>query len=86
MKHTVVKGTELASLVGGMLSGEEVILEQDGKPVAKLNPVERNTGGVDFEGYARWRKENGIGRLLPDGIPADFDDPLPEDFLITPER
>ena len=86
MKHEVIKGTELASLVEEMLSGEKIILEQDGKPVAQLEPVEPRRGGVDFEAYARWRRENDIGPLLPDGIPADFDDPLPEDFLITPEK
>ncbi len=41
-------------------------------------------GGVDFEALRRWKRERGLPDLVVGPLPPDFDDPLPEDFLITP--
>ena len=40
-------------------------------------------GGIDWDGLKAYKKEHGIKNFFGD-IPEDFDDPLPEDFLITP--
>jgi hypothetical protein len=39
--------------------------------------------GINWEALAAYKKKHGIDRFV-DYIPDDFDDPLPEDFLITP--
>ena len=54
----------------------------EGKPILDLVPHKRR-GGLDLEGLAAFKKKHGIDRFVTH-IPDDFDDPLPEDFLITP--
>lgn len=65
-------------------NGETTIITRDGKPVAELVPAKaKKKGGTDWEAGYRYMRENGIDKFF--GEPAaDFDDPLPEDFLITP--
>lgn len=62
--------------------GETIVVTRDGKPVLDLVPHKRK-GGIDWEGGRRFKREMGIDKIVTQ-IPADFDDPLPEDFLITP--
>jgi antitoxin (DNA-binding transcriptional repressor) of toxin-antitoxin stability system len=62
--------------------GETIVVPRDGKPVLDLVPHKRK-GGLDREGLERFKREKGIGKIVAH-IPPDFDDPLPEDFLITP--
>ena len=64
-------------------AGEQIVVTRDGKPVADVVPHVPKKGGIDWEALAQWKRENGIERFVA-YIPADFDDPLPEDFLITP--
>lgn len=71
--------TELARRVEG---GERITVTRNGKPVMELVPAEKK-GGINWEGLEAYKKEHGIQNFFGD-IPADFDDPLPEDFLITP--
>lgn len=73
------KLTELARRVE---AGETITVTRNGKPVMELVPV-RKKGGINWEGLAAYKKERGITNFFGE-IPADFDDPLPEDFLITP--
>ena len=72
----------LAELAHRVEQGETIVLTRNGEPVADLVPHPRK-GGIDFEGIARYKRERGIDRLVT-YIAPDFDDPLPEDFLITP--
>ncbi len=65
--------------------GETVVLTRHGKPVADLVPHQPKKGGINWEALAAYKKKHGIEKFV-DFIPDDFDDPLPEDFLITPER
>jgi prevent-host-death family protein len=63
-------------------NGEITTITRNGEPVADLVPHKRKKGGTDWEAGYRYMRENGIdfsGELSP-----DWDDPLPEDFLITP--
>jgi prevent-host-death family protein len=70
---------ELARLVE---KGETVVVTRDGKPVLDLVPHPRK-GGLDWEAGEAFKREHGIKELFP-YIAPDFDDPLPEDFLLRP--
>lgn len=72
----------LAELAQRAEHGETIVFVRDGKPVADLVPHKR-MGGLDFEGLKRFKEERGIDKIVT-FIAPDFDDPLPEDFLITP--
>ncbi|MBC8036441.1 MAG: type II toxin-antitoxin system Phd/YefM family antitoxin [Rhizobiales bacterium] len=74
---------KLSELVRRAEGGEAVILTRHGKAVAQIGPAQAKKGGLNWEALAKWKRENGIDRVV-EFIPADFDDPLPEDFLITP--
>jgi prevent-host-death family protein len=76
---------KLTELIRAAEAGERIVLTRHGKPVADLVP--HGDGRVEkpmsvLERYEAWRKENpplGIGWVSP-----DFDDQLPEDFLLQP--
>jgi antitoxin (DNA-binding transcriptional repressor) of toxin-antitoxin stability system len=72
----------IADLARRVEQGETVVVTREGKPILDLVPHKRR-GGLDLEGLAAFKKKHGIDRFVTH-IPADFDDPLPEDFLITP--
>lgn len=75
----------LAELATRVEQGETIVVTRDGRPVLDLVPHNKRKGGLDLEGGRRFKRERGIDKIVTH-IPADFDDPLPEDFLITPER
>ena len=60
--------THLSRLLRQVEQGEEVVIERDGQPVAKLVRVERSRRR--FGGQL-------AGRFT---VPDDFDDPLPDDL------
>jgi prevent-host-death family protein len=64
-------------------NGETITITRNGTPVAELNPAKKRKGGIDWEAGERFLRERGIKRKKG-WISPDFDDPLPEDFLITP--
>lgn len=83
VKEAKAKLTELLRIVE---AGERIVLTRHGKPVADLVPHGQGTAEEKpmsvLERLESWRKENpplGIGWVAP-----DFDDPLPEDFLLQP--
>lgn len=67
--------------------GETVVVTRDGKPVFNLVRHEEMTskkkGGIDFEAMQASLRSRGITNPVP-YIADDFDDPLPEDFLLRP--
>jgi prevent-host-death family protein len=73
------KLTELAREVEG---GETIVVTRNGRPVFDLVP-HRKKGGLDFEAGRAYLREQGIMNPFP-YVADDFDDPLPEDFLIKP--
>lgn len=73
---------QLTALARRVEKGETVTVTRNGKPVIDLVP-HRKKGGLDFEALAAFKRERGIERFFGD-IPPDFDDPLPEDFLLRP--
>lgn len=87
MKHVSIREAKdrLPAIVREAEAGERIVITRNGKPVADVVPHQKKKGGLDFEALERWKKQRGITRIVGD-IPEDFDDPLPEDFLITPLR
>jgi prevent-host-death family protein len=84
MRHVSIKEAKdtLPALIRAVEAGQGVVITRNGKPVAEVVPHQKKKGGLDFEGFERWKKERGITRLVGE-IPANFDDPLPWDFLFT---
>ncbi|HNC99703.1 MAG TPA: type II toxin-antitoxin system prevent-host-death family antitoxin [Myxococcota bacterium] len=68
--------TQLSRLLDRAEAGEEVIIARAGHPVARLVAVQRGPSEAPRV----------LGALQGKGwIADDFDAPLPEDFLITPQ-
>jgi antitoxin (DNA-binding transcriptional repressor) of toxin-antitoxin stability system len=73
----------LSELVRRAEAGETVVITRDGEPVADLTIHKKKPKGINWEGLREYKRKHGIGRVV-EYIADDFDDPLPEDFLITP--
>jgi prevent-host-death family protein len=71
--------TELARLVE---KGETVVVTRNGKPVFDLVP-HRQKGGLDLAAAEEYKRKHGIKEMFR-YVADDFDDPLPEDFLLRP--
>lgn len=69
-------------LVRAAEGGETVVVTRNGQPVCQIVPYKKK-GGIDWEAGEKFLRDRGIDRLAS-WISPDFDDPLPEDFLITP--
>jgi antitoxin (DNA-binding transcriptional repressor) of toxin-antitoxin stability system len=84
--HVSIKEAKdrLSELVRHMEGGERVVVTRHGAPVFEM--VAPRRGGIDFEALDRWKEQKGYPQHIVGPLPADFDDPLPEDFLITPIR
>jgi prevent-host-death family protein len=88
MNYVPVKEAKnrLSEVLRKVEAGETVMITRDGVPVADVTahkPVP--TGGIDFERGRAYLRSIGIDNYVT-YIAPDFDDPLPEDFLTTPER
>jgi prevent-host-death family protein len=73
--------TELARRVE---KGETIVVTRNGKPILDLVPHPQKKG-LNFKALEEFKRENGIKRIVS-YIADDFDDPLPEDFLLRPEK
>lgn len=82
--HVPIKEAKnrLSELARKFEAGERVIVTRNGKPVFELATPRR--GGLDLDALAAWKEERGLPETIFGPVPDDFDDPLPEDFLITP--
>jgi prevent-host-death family protein len=72
----------LTSLARKVEKGETVTVTRNGKPVLDLVP-HRPKGGLNMEAGMEYLRKNGIKQGTP-YVADDFDDPLPEDFLLRP--
>ena len=81
MKDAKNRLTEIARQVEA--TGEPVTITRNGKPVVDLVPHKAKQGGIDFEAGRKFLRQRGIDRVVT-YIAPDFDDPLPEDFLLRP--
>ena len=71
--------SELARMVE---QGETVTVTRHGKPAFDLVP-HRKKGGLNFDAIEAYKKKHGIDTIFS-YVSDDFDDPLPEDFLLKP--
>jgi prevent-host-death family protein len=71
--------TELAREVE---RGETFVVTRNGSPVFELTP-HRPRKGLRLEAIEEFKRKRGIETLVA-FIADDFDDPLPEDFLLRP--
>jgi antitoxin (DNA-binding transcriptional repressor) of toxin-antitoxin stability system len=78
---------QLADLARRVKLGETIVVTQDGQPLMDIVPhqvaKEQKKGGIDLEAGWAYLRSQGITDPFP-YIADDFDDPLPEDFLIAP--
>lgn len=75
----------LADLLERVEGGETIVVTRGGRPVLDLVPRRKKAkkSGFNYEAAEAYLCANGVVRT-PGFIPDDFDDPLPEDFLIRP--
>ncbi len=74
---------QLTELLRRVEAGEKVTITRDGEPVADITKHVPRKPGLNWEAVREYKKKHGLGRIV-DYIPDDFDDPLPEDFLLRP--
>lgn len=82
---------DLEALADAVERGEVVTVTRDGKPVLDLVPhvgveagkTQPKAGGLDLEAGEAYLRSKGIKRIFG-YVAEDFDDPLPEDFLLRP--
>jgi antitoxin (DNA-binding transcriptional repressor) of toxin-antitoxin stability system len=86
MKHVSIKEAKdrLTVLARQVEKGARITITRNGQPVMDWVPHQTKKG-LDFEALRRWKAEKGYVRVAGP-VPSDFDDPLPEDFLIRPTR
>lgn len=72
----------LAELVDEVEDGESIVVTRNGEPVFEV-ATQPKRKGVDFEAGEAYLRSKGIKRTAF-FIADDFDDPLPEDFLLRP--
>lgn len=81
MKHVSISDakTQLTKLLPAVEAGERVVITRHGKPVAEIVPHTPKKGGLDLDRVPELIKQMGLSGK-PIDIPADFDDPLPDEF------
>jgi prevent-host-death family protein len=72
----------LTELARNVERGETVVVTRNGRPVVDLVP-HRARKGLRLEAIETFKRKHRIKTIVP-FIAADFDDPLPEDFLLRP--
>jgi prevent-host-death family protein len=70
--------TELAQQVEG---GQTIVVTRNGRPVFDLVP-HRVASGLRLEAIDAFKERHGIASIVS-FVADDFDDSLPEDFLLT---
>jgi prevent-host-death family protein len=73
---------QLTALARRVEKGETIVVTRHGKPVFDLVP-HRESGGLNLEALRAFKRKHGVKKIFS-YIAEDFDDPLPEDFLLRP--
>lgn len=63
-------------------SGKTVTVTRNGKPVFDIVP-HKPKGGINFDAVKEFKRKHRIKRIFS-YVAEDFDEPLPEDFLLRP--
>ncbi len=74
----------LNELVRKSEKGETVTITRNGEPVADIVPHKKQKKRIDFDAVTEEFKRRHGAKKIISWVSPDFDDPLPEDFLITP--
>ncbi len=83
VKFSIKEAKDRLSELGRMVEdGEQVVITRNGEPKFEL-VLHKKKGGTNWAAGEKFLRERGIKKLFSYVAP-DFDDPLPEDFLITP--
>lgn len=72
----------LTAIIRAVEDGERVVITRNGRPIVAIVRHTRK-GGIDWGALRKWKEDQGLPRIVAE-IAPDFDDPLPEDFLIRP--
>jgi antitoxin (DNA-binding transcriptional repressor) of toxin-antitoxin stability system len=72
---------QLTELLRKVEAGDQVTITRNGVPVVDLVKHTPKTG-LNWAAFFEYKRKHGIGKVV-EWISPDFDDPLPEDFLIT---
>ena len=72
----------LTELARDVERGETIVVTRNGAPVFDMTP-HRPAKGLRLEAIEEFKRERGLDSLVA-YIADDFDDPLPEDFLLRP--
>lgn len=86
MIHVSIKEakTKLTALARRIEAGERVVVTRHGKPAFDMVPHTPGGGGLDPEAGRRFLASLGVASVFTYVAP-DFDDPLPEDYLVAPQ-
>ncbi len=76
--------TKLTALARRVEAGERVVVTRNGKPAFDMVPHAPRDGGLELASGRRFLTSLGVASVFSYVAP-DFDDPLPEDFLVTPQ-
>ena len=83
MKISIKEAKDRLSELGRMVEeGEQVVITRNGEPKFEL-VLHKKKGGTNWEAGEAYKRKHGFTKFFTYVAP-DFDDPLPEDFLITP--
>ena len=84
MKSVTIRDAKnrLIELAREVERGETIVVTRNGAPVFDMTP-HRPKKGLNFEAIEEFKRKRGIDTLV-EFIADDFDDPLPEDFLLRP--
>ena len=83
VKVSIKEAKDRLSELGRLVEeGEQVVITRNGEEKFEL-VLHKKKGGTNWEAGEAYLKSLGITRIAS-WIAPDFDDPLPEDFLITP--
>jgi prevent-host-death family protein len=72
----------LTELARDVERGETIVVTRNGSPVLELKP-HRPRKGLRLEAIDEFKRKHRIERIV-EFLANDFDDPLPEDFLLRP--
>lgn len=70
--------TQLQGLLALARNGDEIIIEENGEPLAKITPIEKNAKPK--------QRVLGLGKGEGYFMSEDFDDELPDEFWLAERR
>ena len=84
MKRITIREAKnrLTELAREVERGETIIVTRNGSPVFELTP-HRPRKGLRLEAIKEFKRKHGVEKIVT-FVSADFDDPLPADFLLHP--